>query len=122
MNGSAVWADLNTHDAGRSKQFYKDVFGWKIEPGEADTSGYLHIQNGKDFIGGIPGPGQVPPNVPPHWMLYFQTPDCDASAAKLKDLGGKVFMGPVTLEKVGRFAVVEDPQGAAFALFQAMGR
>ena len=120
VNGSVVWADLNTHDAARAKQFYSDVFGWNIQPGQADESGYLHIQNGKDFIGGIPGPGQIPPDVPPHWMLYFQVADCDASAEKLKQLGGRVFMGPMTLEKVGRFAVVEDPQGASFAIFQPL--
>jgi uncharacterized protein len=120
VDGCVVWADLNTNDPARAKQFYSDVFGWKITAGDQDPSGYLHIQNGNAGIGGIPGPNQIPPGVPPHWMLYFQTSHCDASAAQVKQLGGQVHMGPMTLEKVGRFAVVADPQGAAFALFQPL--
>ena len=52
-------------------------------------------------------------------MLYFVAQDCDASAAKAKDLGATLYMGPMAMEGVGRMAVVGDPQGAVFALFQA---
>ena len=118
VDGSVCWADLNTPDPERASKFYGDLFDWKIAAGETDTSGYLHIQSGKDFIGGIPAPGQIPPGTPPHWMVYFQIADCDASSALVQQLGGRICMGPMTLEEVGRFAVVTDPQGAAFALFQ----
>ena len=115
--GTLCWADLNTPDQAGGAAFYKAVFGWEATPGE-DDSGYLHIKNGEQFIGGIPAPHQLPPNTPPHWLSYFQVADCDASAAKAKELGAAIHMPPMTLEKVGRFAVVADPQGAAFSLFQ----
>jgi hypothetical protein len=95
------------------------VFGWKLEPGQ-DSSGYLHIKNGSEFIGGIPPAEQRPPDVPPHWMLYFLVENCDATAAKAKELGAKLLMPPTTMEKVGRIAIIDDPQGAGFALFQPL--
>jgi uncharacterized protein len=119
QQGSFCWADLSTADPARAAEFYTRVFGWSMPPGD---TGYLHIVNGPDFIGGIPPAAHRNPNAPPHWLLYFQVDDCDASTQKAKDLGAKVFMGPMTMEKVGRMTVLADPQGAAFSLFQPLPR
>ena len=115
--GTFCWADLMTPDIGKASAFYKTLFGWEIAKGENDNSGYLHIKNGDQFIGGIPPAGMAPPGVPPHWMLYFYVTDVDASTQKLKDMGGSVCAGPMTIEKVGRMSVVNDPQHAGFAMF-----
>ena len=122
--GTLCWSDLNTHDQGRARKFYSDLFGWKTTDDTDDNppSGYVHIQNGEEFIGGILPAAYVPPHVPPHWMPYFLVANCDASLAKAKELGAKVYMEPQTLEDVGRFAIVADPQGAGFAIFQANPR
>ena len=122
--GTLCWSDLNTHDQGRARKFYSDLFGWKTTDDADDDppSGYVHIQNGQEFIGGILPAAYVPPHVPPHWMPYFLVTNCDASLAKAKELGAKVYMEPQTLEEVGRFAIVADPQGAGFAIFQANPR
>jgi uncharacterized protein len=117
--GTICWADLMTPDPAAAAKFYSEVFGWKLEPGQ-DSSGYLHIKNGSEFIGGIPPAEQRPLDVPPYWMIYFLVDNCDASAAKAKELGGKLLMPPTTMEKVGRIAIVDDPQGAGFALFQPL--
>jgi len=117
--GTICWADLNTTDPARATAFYSGVFGWEIAPGQ-DNTGYLHIKNGAEFIGGIPPAEHLPPNSPPHWMIYFYVEDCDAAAAKAKDLGAALHMAPSTIEKVGRMAIVADPQGAVFALFQPL--
>lgn len=122
VDGTLCWADLMTTDQARAKQFYSGLFGWKIVAEEKDSSGYLHIQNGEAFIGGIPPKEHVPPNAPPHWLAYFAVSDCDAAAAKAKQLGAKIHLAPKTMENVGRWAVVADPQGAAFALFQSAHR
>jgi predicted enzyme related to lactoylglutathione lyase len=53
-------------------------------------------------------------------MLYIMVADCDANTAKAKQLGGRVCMGPMTIEKVGRMSVISDPQGAVFANFQPL--
>ncbi|SRR5579884_388423 len=121
VNGTACWADLSTPDADAAKKFYAGLFGWKFNEDTDDDppSGYIHIQNGEDFIGGIPPASHRNPNVPPHWLTYFQVDDFDAASIKAKQLGGKFLMGPMHMENVGHIAVVADPQGAVFALFKS---
>jgi hypothetical protein len=120
VDGTLCWADLSTPDPPRARKFYSELFSWKITDDTDDDppSGYVHIQNGEDFIGGIPPVHHRNPNSPPHWLPYFQTSDCDATAAKSKQLGAKFYLEPMTMENVGRFAVLADPQGATFAIFQ----
>src|SRR3954471_21592266 len=120
--GTLCWADLSTPDQAPAKAFYESLFGWKILPGEHDTSGYLHIQNGEQMIGGGPPAQHRNPNAPPHWLLYFYVTDADAATAKAKELGARVYMGPMTMENVGRWSVIADPQRAVLALFQPMER
>ena len=57
-------------------------------------------------------------DVPPSWMIYFRTSDCDQTAARAQSLGGHVLVRPKDIPSVGRFAVIQDPQGAAFAVIQ----
>ncbi len=116
--GTLCWADLMTPDQGRATKFYQEVFGWHAEPGK-DNSGYLHIKNGDKYIGGIPPAEQRTVNAPPHWLLYFLVQDCDASTVKAQQAGANIFAPPMTMEGVGRWSVVADPQGAVFALFQS---
>jgi len=116
--GTLCWADLSTPNSDAAKPFYQAVFGWKFELGENDPSGYLHIKNGEHFIGGVPTAQQRNPNAPAHWLLYFHVDDADAATAKAKELGAQVHFGPMTMEGVGRWSIVADPQGAVFALFQ----
>lgn len=103
-------------DPKRAKQFYTDLFGWRIAAGN-DPSGYLHIGNGEEFIRGIPPGAHRDPHAP-HWLAYFLVSDCDASAARAKELGAAVHAGPVSIVNVGRMAVIADPQGAVFAIFR----
>ena len=118
IDNAFCWADLMTRDAARASEFYSQLFGWKWEKGEHDPSGYLHLKNGDDFIGGMPPSEHMTPGVTPHWQLYIQVANCDASVDKAKRMGANVFFGPISMENVGRFAVVSDPQGAAFSVFQ----
>ncbi|MGA2184195.1 MAG: VOC family protein [Bryobacteraceae bacterium] len=117
VHGAFCWADLNTGDVAAASAFYSGLLGWKLEAGEKDPSGYLHIKNGDSFIGGVPPAEHRAPNAPPHWLLYFEVADCDASAAKATELGARPIVPPMSMEGVGRMSVIADPQGAVFALF-----
>ena len=52
-------------------------------------------------------------------MAYFQVDDVDSCASKAKGLGAKLCLAPMTMEGVGRLAVIADPQGAVFAIFKS---
>jgi predicted enzyme related to lactoylglutathione lyase len=121
-NNALCWADLSTPDPDSAAKFYQELFGWKIQKEQHDESGYFHIKNGEDFIGGVPPAKHRRPGTPAHWLIYFQVASCDESAAKARMLGANFHLEPMTMENVGRMAVVADPQGAVFALFQPMRR
>ena len=113
--GAICWLELTTTDVDKAGRFYTGVLGWGLKPDPE----YTEITRGGASIGGIM---TMPPEmrgVPPHWGVYFMVTDCDASAARAKSLGGSVRFGPKDIEKVGRFAVIQDPQGATFSIFQA---
>jgi uncharacterized protein len=117
-NGALCWADLQTRDRDRAMGFYSGLFGWQFDPGKSkDPSGYLHIKNGEQYIGGMPEPRTMPPGVPAHWLVYILSPDCTAQTAHAQQLGASVLVPAMTVENQLRFSVLADPQGAVFALF-----
>jgi predicted enzyme related to lactoylglutathione lyase len=123
VDGTLCWADLSTPDPQLASKFYSELFGWQMMTEEEDPEhDYLHIRNGEHFIGGIPPAKFHNPKAPAHWLAYILTSNCDAIADKAKQLGGELYLAPTTVENVGRMAVVGDPQGAVFALFQHMPR
>lgn len=111
--GSFCRADLSTPDPSAAAAFYTALFGWTTFPGD---SGYLHLMSGEEFIGGIP-PAHNRPGMRPHWMSYIQVADCDAAAARARELGAKIFREPTSPGNAGRMCILADPQGAVFALF-----
>ena len=116
--GTFCWADLNTPDQARAKTFYEGLFGWKLKPGQGKESGYLHILNGENYIGGVPPTRQGAGDAPPHWLLYFAVADVDATFGKAKGMNARVLLPPMDFEGVGRVAMLADPQGAVFALYR----
>jgi predicted enzyme related to lactoylglutathione lyase len=119
VDGTLCWADLATPDPDQAVRFYSCVFGWKFVPGEKDHSGYLHIRNGEDFIGGMPPARLNSGKVPAHWLPYFNVSDVKALAARAVQLGARIHVGPETMERVGTFAVIADPADAVFAIFKS---
>jgi predicted enzyme related to lactoylglutathione lyase len=113
--GAFCWNELASPDIDGSKSFYGDLFGWEVSPFEGSPQPYLVIQNGGQGNGGIRELG--PPGTPPHWLVYFATDDLEASLGKVDELGGSRLVGAMDIG-VATIAVVQDPQGAAFALYQ----
>lgn len=122
VDGTVCWADLSTPDPARAAEFYRTLVGWEMAKGEKDSTGYLHIKNGDEFIGGIPPAQYYDPGVPPHWLIYFQVSNCDESVAKATGMNAQVLFPPSDIPNTGRMAILKDPQGAAFAIFQSAAR
>jgi predicted enzyme related to lactoylglutathione lyase len=112
--GALVWNELASSNLDASAGFYRELFGWTIEPVEGSPESYLRIKNGEANNGGIRP--VTPPGTPPHWLVYFATDDVDAAVATVEELGGARLAGPLEIS-MGKIAIVRDPQGAAFALY-----
>ena len=112
--GKFVWADLMTSDPQGAQAFYQNAVGWGTQPFPGPMPYTMWTNNGSP-LGGIM---QVPSaDIRPHWLAYVSTPDTDATAAETKKRGGEVLLGPQDIPTVGRFAVLRDPQGVAFAVY-----
>jgi predicted enzyme related to lactoylglutathione lyase len=113
-----VWHDLMTTDVPKALEFYTALFGWTRKPFDMGPAGtYDMVYAGEVGLGGmVPlSPGD---DVPAHWIGYVSVADVDAACAQVDAAGGKTCVPPTDIPTVGRFAVVEDPQGAVFSPFR----
>ncbi|HEX6665075.1 MAG TPA: VOC family protein [Solirubrobacterales bacterium] len=117
--GALAWNELGTRDTAAAKAFYGDVFGWGAADNDAGEMGtYTQWKLGEDSVGGMLDiTGRLPDEIPAHWLAYFAVEDADAAIETVKAKGGAVAFGPIDIA-VGRFAVVQDPHGAAFAVIK----
>lgn len=113
--GAFTWSELSTSDLTRSKAFYTDVFGWSW--GGSDEYAEAEVA-GRAVAGAMPRPAELPPEVPDHWLVYFGVADVDADLERAVALGATALVRPTDIPGTGRFAVLADPQGAAFGIFQ----
>ena len=95
-------------------EFYRALFSWSIE--KAPGVDYWRIQTGGDGYGG--GLTYRPIEGPRSWVHYVTVDVIDDAIAQVQDLGGSVVRSKAALPKVGWYAVVADPEGNIFALWQ----
>jgi predicted enzyme related to lactoylglutathione lyase len=58
--------------------------------------------------------------IPPHWIPYFAVNDCDATVQKTSELGGRILRPAEDIPNIGRYAILQDPSSAAFAIIKPM--
>ncbi|HZO23029.1 MAG TPA: VOC family protein [Steroidobacteraceae bacterium] len=115
IRGRFIWHELMTTDPEAAGAFYTNVIPWKTQP--SGMPSYTLWMSGKNQAGGLMALPHAEAGTPPQWIIYVGTPDVDSSAEAARRLGGKVLKPPADIPNVGRFAVLSDPQGAAFAIF-----
>ncbi len=112
-NGKFGWYELMTSDAAAATSFYTAVVGWKTtvmsNPGGPDYHVFLTEKLG--VAGMLEMPGHTA------WIGYIEVADVDAHVEKIQEAGGKLLRPTVDVPNMLRFAVVADPQGAAFVVF-----
>ncbi len=113
------WVELLTSDLDAAQAFYDGVMGWTCSaPGHSERDYRLFFQEGNAAAGLMLLPDEAKAQgARPSWFGYITSPDVDADVAAIVAAGGQVYRPPETLPKIGRFAVVADPQGAPFALW-----
>ena len=109
-HGTFVFADLSTFDQSKAKDFYSDVFGWRFT-----GTGYATSTGGTALY---PMPQKfIDIGMPSFWMSYIAVEDVDSAVDIARKLGGKVELGPETTGN-GRFALIRDPLGAGFTVWE----
>jgi predicted enzyme related to lactoylglutathione lyase len=119
--GAFSWSELITPDPQAAATFYGALFGWTAETMDMGTGPYRVLKVGDTAVGGIMGTPPHAPGMPPMWGCYVTVANADAIAEKCKSLGGKVLVGPMDVPNVGRFVVLQDPQGAMISAMAYTG-
>jgi predicted enzyme related to lactoylglutathione lyase len=115
---SLCWNELTTKDTDKAGAFYSGLFGWDKDAQQMEGMVYtMFINNGRP-AGGMYAPTPEMGDVPPNWLSYFAVGNADATASRAAELGGKVCLPPTDIPNIGRFSVITDPQGAAFAVIK----
>ena len=121
--GTWSWVELSTTDVDSAKDFYASLFGWVAEDNEIPGAGGVYSMQ---HVDGSPAAAitaqpdqQREAGVPPNWFSYVTVASADDAAAKARELGGQVHAGPFDVTAAGRMAVIADPAGAMFGVWQA---
>lgn len=114
--GTVCWHDLSTAKTSVAGKFYTKVFGWKLGGEDVDGHAYHLFKLGKESVGGM-WPDAMK-KLPPSWMTHFQVASCAKTVAKARRLGARALMGTTHVPGYCRFAILRDPQGAAFGIIE----
>lgn len=119
--GRFAWSELAAEDGEWAYNYYRDLLGWLdsdvMEMGPAGTYRMFKVEGMEKAAGGIYSKSKELPHTA--WLYYITVAELDASVKTVKSEGGKVLNGPMDVPGGGRICQCLDPQGVAFALFQA---
>ena len=120
--GTPSWVDLATPDLVASEQFYGSLFDWTFDAQDTGDpqNQYVLADQGDKNVAGMMNltPEMQQGGMPPVWSTYVTVLDVDASTARAKELGGAVLRDPMDVMDAGRMAVLADPTGAVFCIWQ----
>ncbi len=115
---SFCWNELATKDTAKAGDFYTKLFGWSKNIQQMGPMTYTSFMNGDRPAGGMYEPSPEMGNIPPHWLVYFAVGDTDAKVKQAGELGAKIIAPPMDIPGTGRFAIIQDPQGAVFGIIK----
>ncbi|MCB9568739.1 MAG: VOC family protein [Myxococcales bacterium] len=116
--GAPCWFELATRDTAAAAAFFHAVFGWDADTQPLGNTEYTNFKRKGETVAGMIKMTPEWGELPPRWMVYFQVAACPATMTKTEALGGKVLYGPLEAAGLGRFAVLQDPQGVAFSVIE----
>lgn len=112
-HGAPCWFELDTRDTPQAETFYTNLFGWQAQRWQ---NGYVvFAQDGRQVAGMLQITEEMGP-VPPNWLPHFAVSDCDATAQRVTEIGGRLLVPPMEVPETCRFAIIQDPTGAVSAI------
>jgi uncharacterized protein len=115
QHGAFCWSELMTTDVPGALEFYKKLFGWTTEEMHMEGMTYTVVKVGGTEQGGIMATPPEAQGMPPMWGVYVTVDNVDDTAKMAEKLGGKILVPPTDIPDVGRFCVIQDPQGAVIS-------
>lgn len=116
QHGAFSWNELMTNDVKAAKAFYGELFGWAFKDEPMDGMVYTLSKIGDEDVAGIVAIPDSEKGMPPAWGGYVTVDDVDESLKQATQLGGKIVLAASDVPDLGRFAVIQDPQGAMLSL------
>jgi predicted enzyme related to lactoylglutathione lyase len=118
--GVPCWVDTAQPEPDAAAEFYGGLFGWEFEdsmPAGSPGSYLIARLHGGDVAAVASQPEEAPAHAV--WNTYIWVDDADEAAAKAREAGGSVLSEPFDVMDAGRMALLADPEGAAFSVWQA---
>ncbi len=115
-HGAPCWVDTWQPDPGSAREFYRQLFGWKLDrvPG-VDSGDYLNCSLGGQLVAGI---GHAPPGTPAVWTVNICVDRLESTIGKIVSADGRLLVSPVNVGEEGCIAIASDRAGAAFAIWE----
>jgi|SRR5271157_4705291 len=115
QHGAFSWSELMTTDVPAGLEFYTKLFGWTTEELHMEGMSYTLVKVDGKEVGGIMATPPEAQGMPPMWGVYVTVDNVDSTAKMAEKLGGKILVPPTDIPDVGRFCVIQDPQGAVIS-------
>ena len=122
-HGTPSWTDLSTSDPQAAKAFYGPLFGWEFTDNPTDQGGpyTMATKDGKSVAAMMQQPPeQAEMGIPSMWNTYITVDDVAETVAKVEGAGGTIMMPPMDVMDAGKMAVLVDPTGAVFCVWQPL--
>ncbi|MDH5217550.1 MAG: VOC family protein [Gammaproteobacteria bacterium] len=116
QHGAFSWNELATPDVASAKSFYSSLLGWKFKDVDNSPMPYMIAETGDTEVAGIMETPKEAVGMPPMWGGYVTVDDVDERTKRAQELGASIYVEPRDIPKVGRFAVIADPQGAMLSM------
>jgi predicted enzyme related to lactoylglutathione lyase len=115
--GRFCWVDLAATDASRAIGFYGELFGWSASEQAANGGTFVRLTHEGREIGSL---YQLRRDVglSSHWTPYVRVQSAAGTCDRVVALGGRVAVAPFEVDGVARIALVVDPTGASFGLWE----
>jgi uncharacterized protein len=117
--GVPCWVDVGVHDVDGAMSFYGELLGWDFK-----GLGLMPDHGGQYFVAtregdDVAGVGSLPADTSPDWKTYIAVASADDTAARAASAGGEVLVARFDAPPAGRMAVLADPTGAVFCIWEA---